>query len=149
MCLPVQHCWHYPKSFRSVIPRWSHWLFSLYFLLICIFTARQQSCRKVMFSQVSVCPYGECVSLVTGVSMSRGWVPIPPDMGPQGMGTHPHGQDIPTHPPPDMGYNVYIQQVGSMHPTGMCFCIYYKFKTPHHETYNLLFPKYIIRILQI
>ena len=51
------------------------------------FTARQQSCGKVMFPVVSVCP--------------QGWAPVQgPDPGysTQGQGPHPHYRTQPWHP---------------------------------------------------
>ena len=63
-------------------------------------TARQRSCGKVVFSQVSVCPQGVGISvpmafLTVGISgpMSllgggeyvRGWTPPTPDMGYNGI----------------------------------------------------------------
>ena len=86
------------------------------------FTARQRSCGKAMFSQVSVCPSGgvgiSCpmfflgwISLVPGpfwgVAMSMEWVcpwggyvqrcVLTPDMGPQGGG-YVRGRWVHTHP---------------------------------------------------
>ena len=70
-----------------------------------IFTDRQRSYGKVMFSHASVCPPG-------GGEYVQGVDTDPPYMGASG------GESPPT-PPPDMGYS---QQAGGTHPTSMLSC---------------------------
>ena len=81
-----------------------------------MFTVRNSSCRKVMFSQVSVCPRGgSCTSPMarhhTPLGRHPGQTPHPPARHP--LGRHPPGQTA--------------TAADGTHPTGMHSCFKFSF----------------------
>ena len=113
------------------------------------FTARQQSCGKVMFPVVSVCP--------------QGWAPVQgPDPGYsiQGQGPHPHYRTQPWHPlyrtlaqPPPANTFKHVQIgphcTGTPRPIQTCSTWNSLYRDPPFQTSSDVFPmKKCLLVLQ-
>ena len=126
----------------ALITMLNYWVTMSTHLLRAYFTACQQSCRKVVFSAVSVCSGGKgtsCAAIhdVLGALQYKeppSSAPSPLDMGPHCTGTRPDPAPRLAHLKtlgPQCWYLVatekhtYGQQVDGMHPTEMfsCWCL--------------------------
>ena len=103
---------------------------SVVWIKVKIFTTRQRSCRKVMFSQVSVILFGGCIcldprSLLEGVYTRGGHVCIHTTRRHGTSEAHPSPSGVPS-PGTDLVAATTTHVVGKravrMHPTGMHSC---------------------------